>query len=302
MLKHASLFAGIGGFDLGIKAAGVTDTIQTGLFIENNPDAQRVLKYRFPHIPIHSDIRDYCPKPGEFTLHTIGFPCTGTSAAGNGAGLEHPESKLWFYALRAIAIGKPDFIIVEQPRGIITNGLRAILGGLRVVGYQWDNPQIISCSELGGVHKRERLFVIAYTHNISRRFRELPTGWGEQIRTEVEATHSQRRQTTSSSARVDDGVPSWMGGTSVSGHWRNALSTAPTYPGVHHHLNRRRSCVDLYGRAVTPQQAAIAIKRVCYLAELAGISGNCDNSDNLDNQGNHLTSASRFFGGDSQVF
>ncbi|MHC5917773.1 MAG: DNA cytosine methyltransferase, partial [Nostoc sp.] len=104
-LKHASFFAGIGGFDLGIKAAGASDLIKTEFFIENNRDAQAVLSYRFPNISIHSDIKDYCPKSGEFNLYTIGFPCTGTSIAGNGTGLEHPESKLWFEALRCIADG-----------------------------------------------------------------------------------------------------------------------------------------------------------------------------------------------------
>ncbi|MCG6135170.1 MAG: DNA cytosine methyltransferase [Nostoc sp. LLA-1] len=269
MLKHASFFAGIAGFELGIKAAGASDIITTELFIENNPDAQAVLKYRFPNIPIHSDIRDYYPKPGEFNLCTIGFPCTGTSIAGNGTGLNHPESKLWFEALRCIADGRPHFVIIENPPGVINRGLRAILGGLRVVGYQWDDPQIISVAELGGVHKRERLFVVAYTNNISRRLNGMQTSWDEQIRAEIEATHSENRKATSSRAGVDDGVPTWMGRTSIGGHWRNALNTAPAYPGVCRHLNKRRSCVDLYGRAVSPQQAAIAIKRVCYLANLA---------------------------------
>ncbi|WP_082803725.1 DNA cytosine methyltransferase [Anabaena sp. 4-3] len=273
-LTHTSLFSGIGGFELGIEAAGVDHIIRTGLFIENNPDAQAVLRRRYPRIPIHSDIRNYYPKPGEFKLYTIGFPCTGTSIAGDGSGLEHPESSLWFDALRCIADGRPSFVIIENPTGIIHNGLRAVLGGLRMVGYCWEPPQIISAADLGAPHERQRLFIIAYTNDVSKRIGKVPTGWDEQIRAEVEAIHSQRRQVTPSSAGVDDGIPSWLGRASIGGHWGTTISSAPTYPGTGHHINNRRHCVDLYGRAVTPQQAAIAIKRVCYLAELAGLISN----------------------------
>ncbi|AKG24879.1 hypothetical protein [Calothrix sp. 336/3] len=55
-------------------AAKQTGGIQTTQLVEINPNAQRVLKYHFPDIPIHSDIRDYYPQPGEFELITLGFP------------------------------------------------------------------------------------------------------------------------------------------------------------------------------------------------------------------------------------
>jgi len=268
-LKHASFFAGIGGFELGIKAAGADDIITTGLFIENNPDAQRVLSYRFPSISIHSDIRNYYPKSGEFNLYTIGFPCTGTSIAGNGTGLDHPESKLWFEALRCIANGRPNFIIIENPTGLVNKGLRAVLGGLRMVGYVWDDPQIISAAELGSPQRRERLFIVAYTNNVCERLNGMQTSWGDQIGAEIKAIYNQGRQVKPSSAGVDDGVPRWLDGMAVNGHWRDNISAAPIYPGVRHHLNKRRDCNDLYARSVCPLQAAIAIKRVCYLANLA---------------------------------
>lgn len=268
-LKHTSFFAGIGGFDLGIEAAGASDLIQTGLFIENNPAAKLVLSYRFPKIAIHSDIKDYYPKPGEFNLYTIGFPCTGTSIAGNGTGLDHPESKLWFEALRCIADGRPSFIIIENPTGLITRGLRAVLGGLRMVGYVWDDPQIISAAELGSPQERERLFIVAYTNNVCERLNGMQTSWGDQIGAEIEAIYKQGRQVKPSSAGMDDGVPRWLGGMAIDGYWGNNISAAPIYPGVRHHLNKRRECNDLYARAVCPLQAAIAIKRVIYLANLA---------------------------------
>ncbi|WP_138504413.1 DNA cytosine methyltransferase [Nostoc sp. PA-18-2419] len=268
-LRHASFFAGIAGFELGIKAAGVTDIIKTELFIENNPDAQAVLSYRFPKIPIHSDISNYYPQPGEFNLYTIGFPCTGTSGAGNGTGLDHPESSLWFEALRCIADGRPSFIIIENPEGLIHRGLRAVLGGLRMVGYHWDDPQLISAQEIGAPHQRNRLFIVAYTNNILQRLNGMQASWSDQIGAEIEATFSQGRQVKPSSSRVDDGVPRWLGRMAIDGYWRDNISAAPIYPGVRHHQGKRRDCNDLYARAVCPLQAAIALQRVCYLANLA---------------------------------
>ena len=44
MLTHAALFAGIGGFELGIKSAGAN--IQTTIFIENNPEARGNASYQ----------------------------------------------------------------------------------------------------------------------------------------------------------------------------------------------------------------------------------------------------------------
>ncbi|MBD2303048.1 DNA cytosine methyltransferase [Nostoc sp. FACHB-190] len=271
-LKHASFFAGIAGFELGIEAAGAADIITTGLFIENNSNAQAVLKLQYPNIPIHSDISDYYPKPGEFNLYTIGFPCTGTSGAGNGTGLEHPESSKWFEALRCIADCRPSFVVIENPEGLIHRGLRAVLGGLRMVGYCWDNPQLISAAEVGSPQQRNRLFVVAYTNNLCERLNGMQASWSDQIGAEIEAIFNQRRQVKPSRARVDDGLPRWLGGKNIDGWWRDNISAAPVYPGIRHHTNKRRECNDLYARAVCPLQAAIAIKRVCYLANLANIA------------------------------
>jgi DNA (cytosine-5)-methyltransferase 1 len=268
MLTMLDLFAGTGAATIAADKLG----IKTTQFVEIDPSAQRVLKYRFPRIPIHSDIRDYTPKPKEFSIFWNSFPCTGTSNAGNRAGLEHSESRMFFYSLRCIAIGKPEFVVIEQPRGIINNGLRTVLGGLRMVEYSWEDPEIISAAELGAPHERERVFIIAYPNDVSQRLNGVQTGWDKQIRAEVAAIHSQGGQATSIGGRVDDGIPDWLGGIPISGHWRDAISATPVYPATGHHIKNRRHCVDLYGRAVTPQQAEIALKRVCYLAEFAGIA------------------------------
>ncbi len=263
-LRHLDLFSGVGGFS---RAAEIVGGIQTTQFIEIDPDFIAALRSRFPEIPIHSDIRDYSPTTGEFDLVSCGFPCTGTSSAGLRTGLDHPESAMWFETLRCIADGQPRFVVIENPPGVISRGLRAILGGLRVVGYCWDDPQIISAEELGAPQMRKRLFVVAYPNHLRQRFREMPTSWGDQIRAELKAVHSSWRQATPSSAGVDDGFPPWLGGIRVNGWWRDNLCLA--YPGMRRHTPKRRECNDLYGRSVIPDQAAIALRRVLYLHSLS---------------------------------
>ena len=135
MLRHLDLFSGIGGFSLAAKQLG---GIRTTQFVEIDPDAQTVLRSHFPGVPIHSDIRDYHPEPGEFDLLTMGFPCTGTSNAGTRTGLKHPASSLWREGLRCLIEAQPRFCIIEQPEGVIRRGLRAIVGGLSLAGYAWE--------------------------------------------------------------------------------------------------------------------------------------------------------------------
>ncbi|WP_199341474.1 MULTISPECIES: DNA cytosine methyltransferase [Nostocales] len=198
------------------------------------------------------------------------FPCTGTSIAGNGTGLNHPESSLWFQALRCIADGRPDFAIIENPAGVISRGLRAVLGGLRMVKYCWDDPQIISAEEFGAPHERKRLFIVAYSDNIRQRLNGMQTSWSDQIGTVIKEIYNQGRQVKLLCSGVDDGLPSWLGGKHIDGYWRDNISAAPIYPGVRHHLNKRRECNDLYARSVCPLQAAIALRRILYLNSIAG--------------------------------
>jgi DNA (cytosine-5)-methyltransferase 1 len=263
-MEHTSLFSGIGGFELGIKLCGAD--IKTTQFVEIDKNAIAVLNYRFPNIPVHADIRDFFPK-GNSDLFTIGFPCTGTSSAGNRSGLLHAESSLWFEALRCINAVKPRFIIVEQPSGVINQGLRAILGGLRMAGYHFE-VEAIALNLFGSPQKRERIFIVAYTDNILEGFRELPTCWSNQIRAEVESIHRPKGEIKSRDTRMDDGVPIWLGGINVAGWWKDNISTTPHYPGVRAYMPGRRECNDLYARSVCPMQAAIAIKRVLYLNSL----------------------------------
>ncbi|MBE9193806.1 DNA cytosine methyltransferase [Synechocystis sp. LEGE 06083] len=257
-LKHLDLFAGCGGFTLAAEQTG--GKIQTTQFVEIDPDCHTILQHHWPHIPIHADIRDYYPTPGQFDLVTAGFPCTGTSEAGTKTGLHHPQSALFRQVLRIVAHCHPPFVVIEQPLGVIHRGLRAVLGGLRMVGYQ-SEVEIISAAELGAGHRRERLFVISYPHGL---FGHLPPSWVEQIGAMVEAQRVNCQWLTVKRHGLcpDSGLSFSL----VSTPGPQSCTVPTGTPG-------RIKARKLAGRTVTPGQAAcgfsralgIALNRVLYL-------------------------------------
>ncbi|MTJ16671.1 MULTISPECIES: DNA cytosine methyltransferase [unclassified Dolichospermum] len=191
MLTCIDYFAGIGAWELATEILEQIYGYQvftTYQFVEILPSAQQVLRSHYPLIPIHSDIKTYTP-PQNIDVYFVSHPCTGTSNAGKRTGLAHPESNLWFEALRCICIGKPKFVVIEQPEGFIHRGLRACLGGLRMAGYSTE-VEIISASEFGAPHLRKRIFVVAHTNHLSLQQREGWKCWSEQIGEDIERTRS----------------------------------------------------------------------------------------------------------------
>ena len=91
-LIFGSLFAGIGGIDLGLERAGMKCAWQ----VEIDPYAQKVLEKHWPEVKRYSDIRD-CGADNLDVVDLIcgGFPCQDISYAGKGAGIEGERSGLW---------------------------------------------------------------------------------------------------------------------------------------------------------------------------------------------------------------
>jgi DNA (cytosine-5)-methyltransferase 1 len=223
MITCIDYFAGIGAWEL---AAEILEQIYgyqvftTYQFVEILPSAQQVLRSHYPLIPIHFDIKTYTP-PQNIDVYFVSHPCTGTSNAGKRTGLAHPESNLWFEALRCICIGKPKFVVIEQPEGFIHRGLRACLGGLRMAGYSTE-VEIISASQLGALHRRNRVFVVAHTNHLSLQQREGWKCWDEQIgkHTAIAKSFIKYPQAESKVLSMDDAVPRWLSGLSYSGWWK----------------------------------------------------------------------------------
>lgn len=162
-LRVLSLFAGIGGLDLGLERTGGFETVA---FCEIDPFCRRVLAKHWPDVRQYEDVR-------ELTADTLrrdgvdvdvvcgGFPCQDISIAGRGAGLKGRRSGLWFEFLRLIGELRPEVILVENVAKLRSRGLDEMLRGLDEIGYdaEW---HCLPAAYVGAPHRRDRVWVIAY--------------------------------------------------------------------------------------------------------------------------------------------
>jgi DNA (cytosine-5)-methyltransferase 1 len=162
-----SLFAGIGGFDLGFERAGFETVWQ----VEIDPWCRKVLAKNFPEAERHGDIRECCGLGCEVcgrTSHLAkvdvicgGFPCQDISLAGAGAGIEGARSGLVTEMVRIIGELRPRIVLMENVAALLGRGLREVLGYLAEIGYdaEWE---IVSAADVGAPHRRERIWILAY--------------------------------------------------------------------------------------------------------------------------------------------
>jgi DNA (cytosine-5)-methyltransferase 1 len=88
-----SLFAGVGGIDLGMSRGD--NRLRTILFVEIHPDAQKVLQTHFPDVPIHADVCTLERLPPTTKVVTAGSPCCDFSVSNHEKlGLEGKKSGL----------------------------------------------------------------------------------------------------------------------------------------------------------------------------------------------------------------
>jgi DNA (cytosine-5)-methyltransferase 1 len=159
-LTFGSLFAGIGGFDLGFERAGLVCKWQ----VEINGYAKKVLEKHWPDVPRWDDVRTFPPairKKWRVDVICGGFPCQDISYAGRGAGLEGERSGLFFEAVRVVQQLRPRILVLENVAALLTRGLDVVLGTLAEVGYdaEWD---CIPAAAVGAPHIRDRVFILAF--------------------------------------------------------------------------------------------------------------------------------------------
>jgi DNA (cytosine-5)-methyltransferase 1 len=207
-LTFGSLFAGIGGFDLGFERAGMVCKWQ----VEINDYATRVLAKHWPSVHRERDIRE-CGSHNLKAVDVIcgGFPCQDISYAGRGAGLDGERSGLFFEALRVVCELQPRAVVLENVAGLLTRGLDRVLGSLAEIGYdaEWD---CLPASAFGAHFRGDRVFIIA--HNSASSCLRRQGKWSNPSRAfaEHEFTRLVERELqlcvpAGKGQRISDGVP-----------------------------------------------------------------------------------------------
>jgi DNA (cytosine-5)-methyltransferase 1 len=120
--RQIHLFAGIGGFPLGLKWAGV---------------------------------------PFDWSIITGGFPCQDISIAGKGAGIDGDRSGLWSEMLRCIRVARPRIVVVENVAALLVRGLDRVVRQLAEIGYdcEW---HCIPAAYVGAPHRRDRVWIVGH--------------------------------------------------------------------------------------------------------------------------------------------
>jgi len=156
-LTVGSLFSGIGGFDLGLERAGMKVIWQS----EIDEFASKVLKKHWPDVPNLGDITKVdWSKIERPDVICGGYPCQPFSQAGKRNG-ENDARHLWPAMHNAIRLLRPRYALMENVRGHLSLGFSRVLGDLAEIGYdaEW---QVIPAAAVGALHKRDRVFIVAY--------------------------------------------------------------------------------------------------------------------------------------------
>ncbi len=153
-----SLFAGVGGFDLGFERAG----FQIVAHVEKDAKCRELLKAKWPDAVALDDVctagKHNLP---ECDVITFGFPCQDLSVAGKRAGLQGSRSGLFYEATRIIRELRPAWALFENVPGLLSSGggrdFAAVLREMDECGYcgAW---RVLDAQWFGVAQRRRRVF------------------------------------------------------------------------------------------------------------------------------------------------
>jgi DNA (cytosine-5)-methyltransferase 1 len=264
-IRIGSLFAGIGGLELGLEA-GLAATgweAETVWQVEQNEYCRAVLARHWPGAVRYDDVRDIgTSSVPPVDLLCGGFPCQDLSVAGKGAGLEGAKSGLFWEMARIVREIQPRLWIMENVPAITFRGLGDVLGEVARLGYaaRWG---VLSAEDVGAPHLRRRWFCVAWrpgevanSDGTGREEQQPPP-----LTSEMGHTPRRNAETGGEAAplpgvgRNAPGVPAWLYGH----QW-----PAPPGPQLPHEPPRTRERqpgdrqrLMALGNCVVPQQAAV---------------------------------------------
>lgn len=157
-----SVFAGIGGFDLGLERAGWEGRWQ----IENDPFCNKILQKYWPKVKKYGDIKEIETKELEaIDLICGGFPCQDLSVAGKRVGLVGERSNLFWEFMRLVIDLRPSWLLIENVLGLLSSqegrDMGTLLGNLGDNGYWWAY-RVLDSQYFGVPQQRRRIFIVGH--------------------------------------------------------------------------------------------------------------------------------------------
>lgn len=174
-IRYLSLFSGVGGFELGLQAAGDELGIDFECigYSEINKWALRIYDKHFPEHPALPGVQEIEPAslPG-YDLLVAGFPCQSFSTAGNRLGFSDTRGTLFFDIARILQHTRPRHFILENVPGLLSHDtgktFQTIMRILSGLGYvcEW---QILDSQDYTVPQSRQRVFIVGHLGGVPRR-------------------------------------------------------------------------------------------------------------------------------------
>ena len=161
-LKFFDLFAGVGGFRLGMERAG-HECIGS---CEWDKYSRETYKKNFGSYPEYDDAKDLHPQSlPYFDVLCAGFPCQAFSIAGKRLGFEDTRGTIFFEIARIAKEKRPPYLLLENVKGLLSHDkgrtFATIISTLDEMGYdaEW---QVLN-SKYFVPQNRERIFIVGHS-------------------------------------------------------------------------------------------------------------------------------------------
>jgi len=157
-LTVGSLFAGIGGFDLGLERAGM----QVKWQVEIDPFCRAVLAKHWPAVKRYEDVRTVGSELERVDVICAGFPCQDISSNNQyKRGIDGEKSGLWREVVRVVRLVRPRYVLLENVSDLLVRGMGTVLGDLADLGLdaEWE---LLPAAGFGLPQPRFRVFIAAY--------------------------------------------------------------------------------------------------------------------------------------------
>ena len=193
-MKFLDLFAGIGGFRLGMESAGheCVGFCEIDKFARKSYKAIHDTKGEIELHDITAVSDESIRRIGRVDIICGGFPCQTFSIAGNRRGFEDTRGSLFFEIARFASILRPKYLFLENVKGLLNHDggatFETILGALDELGYnvEWEN---INSKNFGVPQNRERVLIVGHLRGECTR-RVFPLSKGGQQATSIKEQYS----------------------------------------------------------------------------------------------------------------
>jgi DNA (cytosine-5)-methyltransferase 1 len=169
-MNFLDLFAGIGGFRLGMEQAGhkCIGYVEIDKFARKSYEAIHDTEGEWTAHDITTVTDESIRGIGRVDVITGGFPCQAFSVAGKRGGFNDTRGTLFFEVARFASILRPQYLFLENVTGLLNhedgNTFETIIGALDEIGYdaEWD---CLNSKNFGVPQNRDRVFIIGHLRN-----------------------------------------------------------------------------------------------------------------------------------------